>query len=156
MRIHKLAAGTCNSTFSCNSIPATGWNLRSSFQFANQLVISVGMVLMTFSLIMTSADTYTLMCSLQHTSEGLCLSCKEKQPSVVQADSANTLPHRKLLLENTRCHAAIYRDAELCMLACTPAVQVALIQVCVHTLGQSNASFLRTSGHICNLGHYCR
>ena len=65
MAVNELATSHCTLAFSCNSVPATGWNLRSSFQFANQLVMSVGMVLMTFSLIMTSADTYTLMCSLR-------------------------------------------------------------------------------------------
>ena len=81
----------------CNIAPATGWNLRSSFQFANQLVISVGMVLMTFSLIMTSADTYTLMCSLQHINVRVCASVAEGN-SLGVVWSKKTAP--------TPCHTA--------------------------------------------------
>lgn len=50
---------------------------------------------------------------------------------------------------------AIVMQSYACLLD-PPAVQISLIQVCIDTLGQSNGSFLRTSGHICDLGHYCR
>ena len=37
-----------------------------------------------------------------------------------------------------------------------PAVQVALVQVCIHTFGQGNAALLGASSHICNLCDYSR